>query len=104
MSRNIGKGAARGRRKSRASLLWIAASALVVIVLLYLEQVAMLYVLATLSVASLLGVVALADLRGARVASDAPAPRDDSAAIADGTTGGTTVATSFGPGRSRQRR
>ncbi|MDQ3806527.1 MAG: hypothetical protein M3416_22180 [Acidobacteriota bacterium] len=88
MSRNVERGAAaaRARRKSRrTSLLWIALVAAAVIVLLVLEQVALLYVLATLSVAGLLVVVALADLRGARQATEQLAPGDDSAAIGDRT-------------------
>lgn len=103
MSRNAPKGAAaRGRRKSRRSLLYIALSALVIIVLLYLEQIALLYVIATLSVAALLTVVAFADLRPARQPATGPAPHDDSAAIADG--GKTTPSTTFGADRARQRR
>ena len=100
MSRNVAKGAAGARRKSRRTLLWIGLSALVIIVLLYLEQIALLYVLATLSVAALLTVVAFADLRGARQPATGPAPHDDSAAIADGKT---TPATTFGADRARQR-
>ena len=98
MSRNVERGAAaaRTRRKSRRkSLLWIGLVAAVVIVLLVLEQVALLYVLATLSVAALLAIVAFADLRGARQATEQLAPGDDSAAIADRTTK-TAAATSFG--------
>lgn len=87
MSRNAARATARPRQKSRRSLIWVAASALVIIVLLYLEQIALLYVLATLSIGALLTVVAFADLRGARQpASAGPAPHDDSAAIADGKT------------------
>ena len=102
MSRNVGRGAARGRKKSRASLLWIAASAVVIIILLALEKMDWLYVLATLSMATLLTVVALADLRGAKEVSGEPAPRDDSAAIADGTSSA-TIGTSFGTAASRRR-
>ena len=87
MSRNAPRGTARGRQKSRRSLLWVALSALVIVVLLYLEQIALLYVLATLSVGALLTVVAFADLRGARQPGSAGAPpRDDSAAIGDAKT------------------
>jgi hypothetical protein len=94
---------AHSRKKGRASLLWIAVSVLLVIILLYLEQVAMLYVLATLSVAGLLAVVALSDLRGAREVSNEPSPHDDSAAIADGATNA-AVATSFGSAGRRAAR
>ena len=99
MSRNAPKGTTRARRKSRRSLLWVALSALVIVVLLYLEQIALLYVLATLSVAALLTIVAFADLRGARQSPAGPAPHDDSAAIADGRT---TPATTFGADRARR--
>jgi len=100
MSRNVEKGASavRARRKSRRkSLLWVALVAALVIVLLVLEQVALLYVLATLSVAGLLTIVAFADLRGARQPADQLAPGDDSAAIGDRT----AKASAFGPVTSR---
>jgi hypothetical protein len=51
-------------------------------VLLFTEQVALLYVLATLSVSALLIVVALAPFGEARAATE-PASFDDSAAIAN---------------------
>ncbi|HEU4594409.1 MAG TPA: hypothetical protein VFS10_04500 [Pyrinomonadaceae bacterium] len=85
--------APRGRRKSRKSLYISLAVIAVIILLLWQEQVALLYVLATLSVAGLLTVVAFADLRGARQSTAGPAPFDDSAAIADGTTGVSSPAT-----------
>lgn len=100
MSRNVARPTARARKKGRNALLWVGLSALVIILLLYFEQIALLYVLATLSVAALLMIVAFADLGGARQTSSEPAPRDDSAAIGDGP----TVATSFGTAASRQRR
>ena len=74
------------RRKRRLStFLWVSVLTAVVITLLVTEQVALLYVLATLSVAGLLIVVALADLGGARRAVTEVAPLDDTAAVADGT-------------------
>jgi heme O synthase-like polyprenyltransferase len=99
MSKRVTRAAAAtGRRKSRRkSLLWIAAAVAVVIVLLTQEQVALLYVLATLSVTALLIVVALADLRGAKQETAQAAPYDDSAAISDGTAGTpAAAATTFG--------
>lgn len=73
------------RRKRRlATFLWASVLAALVIILLVTEQVAFLYVLATLSVAGLLIVVALADLGGARRAVTETAPLDDAAASADG--------------------
>ena len=106
MSRNVERGAAaaRARRKSRRkSLLWIAAVTLVVIVLLVMEQVALLYVLATLSVAALLAIVAFADLRGAKQMTDQIPPGDDAAAIGD-RTAKATPATTFGSTTSRAAR
>jgi|GEM_PF-1851286 len=89
MSRNVGRGAATasaGRRKKgrRTSVLLVLASVVIVVVLLATEQVAVLYVLATLGVAALLAVVALSDLRGAREATEQAAPYDDAASIGDG--------------------
>ncbi|HEX8475049.1 MAG TPA: hypothetical protein VF666_13550 [Pyrinomonadaceae bacterium] len=76
--------AAGAKRKSRKSLVISLIAVAVVIALLVMEQVAVLYVLATLSVAGLLVIVAWSDLgQSRRVTSDAP-PRDDAAAIADG--------------------
>ena len=110
MSRNVERGAAaaRARRKSRrTSLLWVGLVAAVVIVLQVQEQVALLYVLATLSVAGLLAIVAFADLRGARQVTEQVAPGDDAAAIGDRTAKATPA--SFGspaprPARPARRR
>ena len=74
--------AAARKRRGRRSLLWSAAVVVVVIALIWTEQVALLYVLATLSVASLLVVVAFSDLRGARHMTQLP-PGDDAAAVGD---------------------
>ena len=79
--------AAGGRKqgKRRMTLLWVAVAAVIIIALIWTEQVALLYVLATLSVTALLLIVAFADLGGARQRSLAePAPNDDSAAAGDG--------------------
>jgi hypothetical protein len=95
MSRNVKTTPApRSRRKSRKSLYISLVAVAVIIGLLWQEQVALLYVLATLSVAGLLAVVAFADLRGARQSAPVPAPFDDSAAIADGTAGVSPTVTS----------
>ena len=88
MSRNVvdKASATRARRKSRRkTLIWIGLATLAVVIMMYLEQVALLYVLATLGVAALLTVVALADLHGARQVTDQIAPGDDAAAIGDRT-------------------
>jgi hypothetical protein len=66
------------------TLAWSAAVAAVVIGLIWKEQIALLYILATISVTALLVIVALADLDGTRRAGMV-APFDDSAAAADGT-------------------
>jgi hypothetical protein len=88
MSRNYSRAAAEGARKRRRrnSLLLSAAAVVVIVVLLATEQVALLYLIATLGVAALLLVVAFSDIHGAQqtaAAGVAPAPADDAAAIAD---------------------
>ncbi|MCA1567798.1 MAG: hypothetical protein LC803_19565 [Acidobacteria bacterium] len=86
MARSTATTAAGGGRKSnrRTTFIWIAASALIIIALIWTEQVALLYVLATLSVTALLMIVAMADLGGTRQPLTEPAPNDDSAAAGDG--------------------
>ncbi len=74
-----------GGQRRRNTLLWSAVVAALVIGLIYKEQVALLYVLASLSVTALLVVVALADLGGARRVSQT-APFDDAAALGDNLT------------------
>jgi hypothetical protein len=99
MSRNVSRAAAEGVRKKRRrnSILWSVAAIAVIVVLLALEQVALLYLLATLGVAVLLTVVAFADLHGAQQQeAAAPTPADDAAAIADGAVR-TAPAASFRP-------
>ena len=75
-----------GRSKSsrRTTFIWIAVAAAIIIGLIWTEQVALLYVLATLSVTALLLIVAFADLGGSRAPLTQPAPNDDSAAAGDG--------------------
>lgn len=75
-------GARKGGR--RITLLWIAVAAAIIVGLIWNEQVALLYVLATLSVTALLLIVAMADLGGARRPLTEPAPNDDAAAAGDG--------------------
>ena len=76
----------RGREKGTrlSTWLWVAAAALVIILLLYFEQTAILYVLATLGLSALLIVVALANLKGGPTTDEMPVPNDDSAAIGTG--------------------
>jgi hypothetical protein len=66
------------------TLLWSAVVAAVVIGLIWKEQVALLYILATVSVTVLLAIVALADLHGAQRTPEPPL--DDAAALSDGMT------------------
>lgn len=90
--------AAARKRRRLMTLLWSAVVAIIVIWLIYKEQVALLYVLATVSVTVLLAVVAMADLGGTRRATE-PAPFDDSAAASDGV----SAAGVTGSARSRRR-
>jgi hypothetical protein len=76
----------RGRKTGgrNRTLLWIGGIALIVFILIYFEQTAILYVLATLGVTALLFIVAFADLKGVPNANDLPKPADDAAAIGTG--------------------
>ena len=51
------------RRRKLMAVLWALGLAVLVIVLIYLEQTAVLYILCTLGVTALLVIVAFADLR-----------------------------------------
>lgn len=79
--RDVPAVAARKRRRLM-TLLWSALTAAIVIGLIYKEQIALLYIIATVSVTALLVIVALADLHGARRTLEPLG--DDSAALADG--------------------
>ena len=70
------------QRRGRMMFVWCAISAVAVIALIWKEQVALLYVLATLSVTALLVVVSMADLGEAKRTTQPP-PFDDSAAAGD---------------------
>lgn len=80
------------KSRRRRTILIIAAAVAVVIGLIVWEQVALLYVLSTLSVVALLTVVAFANLGPARRPVTEPPPFDDSAAVADGLTAQNTAA------------
>jgi len=87
MSRNYSRAAQGARKQRRRNSVVISAVAVAIIVgLLIWEQVALLYLLATLGVAVLLLIVAFSDLQGASPTAEEvrPATPDDSAAIADG--------------------
>jgi peptidoglycan/LPS O-acetylase OafA/YrhL len=77
--------AATGRKSNRrTTFIWIAVVVAIIIGLIWQEQVALLYVLATFSVTALLLVVAFSDLGGSRQPLTIPPPNDDSAAAGDG--------------------
>jgi hypothetical protein len=81
MSRRVNPGA--GRRSRRLNtILWVAALAAITIALIYLEQTAILYILATLGVTALLAIVAMADLKGAERMTGESVAGDDAAAAA----------------------
>ncbi|GEM_PF-2912740 len=56
----------KGLSRRTITLLWVAGVSALIIFLLYKEQIAILYLLATLSVTALLVIVATADLSGAK--------------------------------------
>jgi len=77
--------AAPGRKSSRRmTFIWIAVVVALIVGLIWKEQVALLYVLATFSVTALLLVVAFSDLGGSHRPLTETAPYDDSAAAGDG--------------------
>jgi len=77
--------AAPGRKSNRRmTFIWIAGVVAIIVGLIWTEQVALLYVLATFSVTALLLVVAFSDLGGSRRTLTGPPPNDDSAAAGDG--------------------
>jgi hypothetical protein len=105
MSRNYSRAAADGARKKRRrnSLLLSAVVIAVIITLLATEQVALLYLVATLGVAGLLLVVAFSDIHGTQqAAAVAPAPADDSAAIGDRSGGARETTASYAPSAPRR--
>jgi hypothetical protein len=91
MSRRVNTGAG-GRSRRTNTVLWVAALAAITIALIYFEQTAILYILATLGVTALLVVVAKADLKSTEVAASDPSPAVDAAAIGSGLQGTLTAA------------
>lgn len=84
----------RGARKNNRRLitfLWIAVPVVLTFLLLYFEQTAILYLLATLGVTVLLIVVASADLKGAQRNPGGVPLGNDAAAIGSGITGTAAV-------------
>lgn len=64
----------RGRNKRLITYLWVAALAIVTIVLIYKERADVLYILATVGVTAILCVVALSDLSKGQVHTDESTP------------------------------
>lgn len=94
-----GRGVQKNKRRMKA-FIWIAGLAILVIGLLYFEQTAILYLLATLGLTGLLVIVALSDLDGSRGVR-ASELGDDAAAIGDGLTGTPAVASPAPAARRR---
>jgi len=77
------------RRRKMITILWTALLAIGTITLIYKEQTALLYILATLGVTALLVVVAMADLAHSEKLTNDPRRSGDSAAIGSGITSAT---------------
>jgi uncharacterized membrane protein len=77
------------RRRKLITFIWIALLSLVVISLIYWEQTALLYILATLGVTALLVVVALSDLGGETITGER-------AETSDGTVSDSNLRSTFG--------
>jgi len=82
------------RRRKLITILWVAGLALGTIILLYKEQTALLYILATVGVTVLLVMVAMADLTPAAKLTTDSNRSEDSAAIGSG------ISSTFGTKRS----
>lgn len=70
------------RRRKLMTFLWSLGLALLVIILIYLEKTAILYILCTLGVTALLMVVAFSDLAHGESANPPLAQADDAAGVA----------------------
>jgi len=81
-SRSRAAAASRKGRRRKTYIITLAVVAAVIALIAY-EQVALLYVISTLSVVALLIIVAWSNLEGARRPAGAP-PLDDSAALGSG--------------------
>lgn len=71
------------RRRKLITLAWSLGLAAVVITLIYFEKTAILYILCTLGVTVLLGVVAFSDLAHAEERQGQSEPTKDAAAVAN---------------------
>jgi Flp pilus assembly protein TadB len=70
------------RRRKFITVLWALGLSLLVIVLIYLERTAILYILCTLGVSALLMVVAFSDLRQSDAQNQPLAQANDAAGVA----------------------
>ena len=75
------------RRRRTITYLWIVALAAITISLIYWEQTAILYILATLGVTVLLVVVAMSDLGRAEKFSTETLARDQAGPVSSGASG-----------------
>ena len=78
--------AADRRRRKTITAIWLAGLTLGVVLLIYWEQSAILYILATLGITALLTVVAMSDLSHADKSAGQLSPTVDASAIANGVT------------------
>ena len=85
------------KRRRGFTYLWIAALAVLIFLLIYFEQTALLYVLATLGVTALLFVVAAADIGHAAPSSGGPAQLADAQATSSGVASKVSAQKSSGP-------
>ena len=86
MESKVRAAAGQRRRRRRKTFLITAVVCAAIIGLIYYEQIAVLYVLSTFSVAALLFIVAWSDMGPARRPATEPPPLDDSASIGSGIT------------------
>ena len=93
-----------GLSRRKITWLWIIGFTAVIIALLYWEQTALLYVLATLGVSGLLVVVAMSDLAHARKSAATLTEIDDSAALGSGITEASSGQTQNWGARSSKKR
>lgn len=96
------RGGARKNNRRLITFVWIAVLTALIITLLYFEQTAILYLMATLGITVLLVIVALADLSGAHKIATASGLGDDSAALGSGIPG-TAAAAVSSPSTSARR-
>jgi len=82
------------RRRKAFTILWISALVILTMGLIYWEQVALLYILATLGVTALLVVVALADLGSAEATPTDVSQPADAAAMGSG------ISSTYNPNQS----